>query len=77
MAPVEKSGVVDQSGNNWGLEELVVGDASIIPAVLAANTVLPTIMTAENIAHALKARECRGFEAFLAKLCSCGTAKLK
>lgn len=55
MAPKEKGGVVDQSGNVWGLEGLVVGDASIMPVVPGANTMLSTIMTAERIAMAIKA----------------------
>jgi choline dehydrogenase len=54
MAPVEKGGVVDPSGRVWGMKGLVVGDASIIPVVPGANTMLPTIMTAERIAQALK-----------------------
>jgi choline dehydrogenase-like flavoprotein len=33
----------------------VVGDASIIPVVPAANSMLPAIMTAERIAQATKA----------------------
>jgi hypothetical protein len=54
MAPFERGGVVDQSGNVWGLEGSVVGDASIIPVVPAANSILPKIMTAERIAQATK-----------------------
>ena len=54
MAPFEKGGVVDPSGRVWGTKGLVVGDASIIPVVPGANTMLPTIMTAERIAQALK-----------------------
>jgi choline dehydrogenase len=55
MAPLSKGGVVDQSGRVWGLEGLVVGDASVMPVVPAANTMLPTIMTAERIAMGLRA----------------------
>lgn len=54
MAPIEQGGVVDTSGRVWGVSGLVVGDASIIPVVPGANTMLPTIMTAERIAQALK-----------------------
>jgi choline dehydrogenase-like flavoprotein len=45
---------VDQSGNVWGLEGLLVSDASIIPFVPAANAMLPTIMTTERISQAMK-----------------------
>jgi choline dehydrogenase len=63
MAPFEMVGVVDQSGNVWGLEGLVVGDASIIPVAPAANSMLPTITAAERIAQAMKAGGLRGWAA--------------
>jgi choline dehydrogenase len=55
MAPFEIVGVVDQNGNIWGLENLVVSDANIIPVVPAAKSMLPTIMTVERMAQATKA----------------------
>lgn len=55
MATREKGGVVDESGRVYGLEGVWVADASIIPVVPAANSMLPTIMVAERIAAALKA----------------------
>lgn len=55
MAPKENGGVVDESGRVHGLEGVWVGDASVIPVVPAANSMLPTIMVAERIAASLKA----------------------
>jgi choline dehydrogenase len=55
MAPRDNAGVVDESGRVYGLEGVWVGDASVIPVVPAANSMLPTIMVAERIAAALKA----------------------
>lgn len=55
MAPRENAGVVDESGRVHGLEGVWVGDASVIPVVPAANSMLPTIMVAERIAAALRA----------------------
>lgn len=55
MGPAADSGaVVDASGRVHGIENLVVADASIMPAVPAANTNLPTIMIGERIAHLLR-----------------------
>lgn len=45
--------VVDARGRVHGVDGLVVGDASIMPEVPAANTNLPTIMVAERIASLL------------------------
>lgn len=55
MAPKENAGVVDESGRVYGLEGVWIGDASIIPVVPAANSMLPTVMVAERIAASLKA----------------------
>jgi choline dehydrogenase len=55
MASREKGGVVDESGRVYGLNGVWVGDASVIPVVPAANTMLPTIMVAERIASYIKA----------------------
>jgi choline dehydrogenase len=41
--------VVDQRGRVYGVEELYVADASIMPTIPSANTNLPTIMIAERI----------------------------
>jgi choline dehydrogenase-like flavoprotein len=59
---------VNQSGNVWGLEGLAVGDASIIPVVPAANSMLPTIITAERIAQAMKAAGIERLGSVAAKL---------
>ena len=53
MAP-EGTGVVDQSGRVYGITGLVIADASIIPTVPSANSMLPTTMTAERIARSLR-----------------------
>lgn len=56
MAPAERGGVVDQDGRVHGLDGLRVADASVIPVEPAANTMLPTVMTAERLAAAARGR---------------------
>ncbi len=46
----DPSAVVDASGRVFGIEGLVIGDASIMPNVPKANTNLPALMVAEKIA---------------------------
>lgn len=46
--------VVDERGRVRGCEALRVADASVIPTVPAANTMLPTIMVAERLAAAAR-----------------------
>ncbi len=41
--------VVDSHGSVYGVEDLTVGDASIMPTVPRANTNLPTMMVAERL----------------------------
>ena len=41
--------VVDQRGRVYGVEQLYVADASVMPTIPSANTNLPTIMVAERI----------------------------
>jgi choline dehydrogenase len=53
MAPVDRKGVVDQRGRVHHCSNLYVMDASVMPTVPAANTMLPTIMVAERLAKAL------------------------
>ncbi|MFW6009955.1 MAG: GMC family oxidoreductase, partial [Actinomycetota bacterium] len=48
--------VVDASGHLYGVDGLIVSDASIMPTVPRANTNLPTMMLAERIAKRLTAR---------------------
>jgi choline dehydrogenase-like flavoprotein len=48
--------VVDASGHVYGLEGLLVADASIMPFVTLANTNLPTFVGAEKIARDLLER---------------------
>jgi choline dehydrogenase-like flavoprotein len=42
--------VVDPRGRVYGMEQLYVADASVMPTIPSANTNLPTIMVAERIA---------------------------
>lgn len=56
MAPAGRGGVVDQDGRVHGLAGLRVADASVIPVEPAANTMLPTVMTAERLAAAARGR---------------------
>ena len=41
--------VVDPRGRVYGVEQLYVADASVMPTIPSANTNLPTIMIAERI----------------------------
>ncbi|MEU0465259.1 GMC family oxidoreductase N-terminal domain-containing protein [Amycolatopsis sp. NPDC006131] len=54
MAPPEHDGVVDEAGLVHGCQSLRVADASVIPVTPAANTMLPTVMTAERLAAAAR-----------------------
>lgn len=56
MAPRDIGGVVDEWGRVHGCTGLRVADASIIPVTPAANTMLPTVMTAERVAAAARGR---------------------
>lgn len=53
MATREKGGVVDQSGKVYGLQDLRICDASVIPTVPAANTMWTTMMFAERIGRSV------------------------
>jgi choline dehydrogenase-like flavoprotein len=46
--------VVDRDARVIGVEGLRVVDASIMPAVISANTMLTTVMAGEKIADAIK-----------------------
>jgi choline dehydrogenase len=50
----DERAVVDQQGRVHGCEGLRVADASVIPTVPAANTMLPTLMVAERLAAAAR-----------------------
>lgn len=55
MGPdADRGAVVDATGRVHGTDNLFVADASIIPAIPAANTNLPTIMVADRIAHLIR-----------------------
>jgi choline dehydrogenase len=54
MAPdSDPNAVVDPTGRVYGVDNLYVADASIIPVVPRANTNLPTLMLAEKIVASL------------------------
>jgi choline dehydrogenase-like flavoprotein len=46
--------VVDERGRVFGIGQLYVADASIMPTIPSANTNLPTIMVAERISSWLR-----------------------
>ncbi len=51
MGPADdREAVVDARGRVYGVEGVVVADASIMPSIPRANTHLPTVMVAERIA---------------------------
>jgi choline dehydrogenase len=55
MGPDPDAGaVVDARGAVYGIDDLYVGDASIMPSIPTATTNLPTIMVAERIAELLR-----------------------
>lgn len=54
--PADRGTVVDPEGRVVGVEGLRVVDASIMPSVISGNTMLTTVMSAEKIADAIKAR---------------------
>jgi 5-(hydroxymethyl)furfural/furfural oxidase len=49
----DRNAVVDNCGRVFGVANLRVADASIMPSIPRANTNIPTIMIAEKIAHAI------------------------
>ena len=51
--------VVDSEGRVFGVENLRVVDASLMPSIPRANTNIPTIMMAEKIADVIKKRSKR------------------
>lgn len=51
----QRGAVVDAEGRVFGVEGLRVVDASIMPSVVSANTMLTTMMAAEKIADAIRA----------------------
>jgi choline dehydrogenase len=54
MGPAtDPDAVVDAGGRMYGVDGLVVADASIMPGIPRANTHLPTMMLAERIAGCL------------------------
>jgi 5-(hydroxymethyl)furfural/furfural oxidase len=51
----DPAAVTDAEGRVYGVENLRVADASIMPNVIAGNTNIPTIMLAEKIAAGMNA----------------------
>ena len=58
-APDNPMAVVDSEGRVYGVANLRVVDASVMPAVPSGNTNLPTTMVAEKMAHAIRANTAR------------------
>jgi choline dehydrogenase len=57
MGPADDPGaVVDATGAVHGLDGLFVADASVMPAVISGNTMMPTAVIGERMARALAAR---------------------
>jgi choline dehydrogenase len=56
----DERAVVDEQGRVHGVEGLRVIDASVIPTVPAANSMLPTVMVAERLSAAVRGREFAG-----------------
>ncbi|XP_048516361.1 glucose dehydrogenase [FAD, quinone]-like isoform X2 [Athalia rosae] len=54
MAPVEDSGVVDAALKVYGIKNLRVVDASIMPTIIAGHTNAPTIMIGEKASDMIK-----------------------
>jgi choline dehydrogenase len=54
MAPRENGGVVDEEGRVYGIDNLRIADASVMPTIPSANTMLPTIMVAERLGQAAR-----------------------
>jgi len=52
----DRMAVVDPEGRVHGVQGLRVADASVMPTLPRANTFLPTVMVAEKIAAAVRAR---------------------
>lgn len=55
-APDNPMAVVDSEGRVYGVANLRVVDASVMPAVPSGNTNLPTTMVAEKMAHAVRVK---------------------
>jgi 5-(hydroxymethyl)furfural/furfural oxidase len=55
--PDDPNAVTDQNGHVYGLENLIVSDASIMPTITCANLNLPVIMCAEKIANGLRSEQ--------------------
>ena len=51
--PSDPDSVVDSDGRVHGIEGLYVADASLMPAVVAGNTNMPTAVIGERIARSL------------------------
>ena len=51
--------VVDNKGKVYGLDNLYVADASIMPVIPRANTNMPTLVIAEYIANRLSVSKSR------------------
>jgi choline dehydrogenase len=57
MGPAGTSGVVvDKNGRVHGIENVHIGDASVMPTIPRANTNLPTLAVAHRVAAAVAAR---------------------
>jgi 5-(hydroxymethyl)furfural/furfural oxidase len=58
-APDDPHAVTGSSGLVYGVENLRVCDASLMPSIPCANTNIPTIMIAERIAEMIRSEPTR------------------
>jgi hypothetical protein len=68
--PDDPMAVVDSAGRVYGIENLRVADASIMPSLPRANTNIPVIMFAEKISQSILERSARFHGRMLGRHCA-------